>query len=371
MKYSAGFVGFDGTENKRTIPALYAVQEEAGIEGNINVLLRKPHVRARSTLSKFLRLYKVKPYITDKADVEEWGKYGVAIQGGYDDFFQNSDFVMVGTPDGKETPYIKSGLEYGSLVALMGGAKRPKLLEELKGSGFEVTDELAKDFGREFFFGLENYKLFQEENPQLLQCTSCNTTGICRLTKGAKAVKKDGPVLKMILGDLNRRQGDPHTEVKASPSAVSIGEKAGHQGKDAGTVFKDVRYSIRANKIPTTVPHIGFPVLIFEGEVTPAQLLDSLAGTREVVVMPFKDGDRKHEWTSDYLEAFLSGFERPISPEIFELLVPNAVILDKLDKYTLLQVPIMVEQMSIAVPNHVEAYLMGAGLFSRQSSWNC
>ena len=61
------------------------------------------------------------------------------------------------------------------------------------------------------------------------------------------------------------------------------------------------------------------------------------------------------------MEAFLSGFERPISPEIFELLVSDAVIPFDLGEYTIMQVVMMVEQMSIAVPNYVEAYLLFAG----------
>jgi hypothetical protein len=36
MKLKAGFVGFDGTESKRAIPAIYQVKEAEGIAGDMN-----------------------------------------------------------------------------------------------------------------------------------------------------------------------------------------------------------------------------------------------------------------------------------------------------------------------------------------------
>jgi glyceraldehyde-3-phosphate dehydrogenase (NAD(P)) len=90
-------------------------------------------------------------------------------------------------------------------------------------------------------------------------------------------------------------------------------------------------------------------------------LVEQFANTREVVVMPIQDEGKKHDWTSEILEAFLSGIERPVSPEIFELIVSDAIIPFKLGDYTILQTVSMVEQMSIAVPNHVESYLLSAG----------
>jgi glyceraldehyde-3-phosphate dehydrogenase (NAD(P)) len=82
--------------------------------------------------------------------------------------------------------------------------------------------------------------------------------------------------------------------------------RVGHQGKDAGTVFKDVRFSVRASKVPTTMPHVHQANMIFEGDVTPSQLIENLSKTRETVVMPYEDSGRKHEWTSEILEAFIS-----------------------------------------------------------------
>jgi glyceraldehyde-3-phosphate dehydrogenase (NAD(P)) len=90
-------------------------------------------------------------------------------------------------------------------------------------------------------------------------------------------------------------------------------------------------------------------------------LVEQYAKTREVVVMPYQDEGKKHEWTSEILEAFLSSTERPISPEIFELIVSDAIIPFRLGDYTILQTVSMVEQMSIAVPNHVDSYLLSAG----------
>ena len=357
MKSNAGFVGFDGTENKRTILALAEVKKAAAIEGDLNVLLRKPHGRALSIVAKFNRLFGVKAFVNDKADKEKWEKAGVKIDGSLDDFFAASDFLMVGTPGDEELPYVEAGLANGCFVSLMGGADRPEILKGLTESKkVKITDDLVKDFSREFFFGLENYEVFQKANPKLVQCTSCNTTGLSRLALAARPLG-----LTAILGNIDRRHGDPHTVVKASPSAIQFGKGAGHQGTDAGTVFEEVNFNIRASKVPTTVPHTNFLNLVFKGSVTPAQLVEQYAKTREVVVMPYQDEGKKHDWTSEILEAFLSGVERPISPEIFELIVSDAIIPFKLGDYTILQTVSMVEQMSIAVPNHVESYLLSAG----------
>ncbi len=357
MKSNAGFVGFDGTENKRTILALQQVKKAAGIEGDLNVLLRRPHGRAMSIVAKFNRMFGVKAFVSDNADKDKWEKAGVKIDGGYDDFFEASDFVMVGTPGDEELPYVEAGLAHGCFVSLMGGADRPeiqKAMEENK--KVKVTDELKADLAREFFFGLENYEMFLKAKPRLVQCTSCNTTGLSRLALAARPLG-----LVAVLGNIDRRHGDPHTIVRASPSAIQFGKGAGHQGTDAGTVFEEVKFSVRASKVPTTVPHTNFLNMVFKGDVKPAQLVEQFASTREVVVMPYQDEGKKHEWTSEILEAFLSGIERPISPEIYELIVSDAIIPFRLGDYTILQTVSMVEQMSIAVPNHVESYLLSCG----------
>lgn len=357
LKCNAGFVGFDGTENKRTFLALAEVKKEAGIDGDLNVLLRKPHGRAMSIMAKFNRLYEVKAYLSDMANKDKWESAGVKIEGGEDDFFSASDFIMVGTPGDQELPYVEAGLANDCFISLMGGADRPELLKRLEENGkVKITNELKADFAREFFFGLENYEMFLKAKPKLVQCTSCNTTGLSRLALAARPLG-----LTAVLGNIARRHGDPHTVVKASPSAVQFGKGVGHQGTDAGTIFEETNFSIRASKVPTTVPHTNFLNMVFKGDVTPAQLLEQCAKTREIVVMPYQDEGKKHEWTSEILEAFLSGVERPISPEIFELILSDAIIPFKLGDYTVLQTVSMVEQMSIAVPNHVESYMLSAG----------
>jgi len=357
LKSNAGFVGFDGTENKRTILALQQVKKAAGIDGDLNVLLRKTHGRARSVMAKFNRMFGVKAFVSDNADREKWEKAGIKVEGGYDEFFEASDFLMVGTPGDEELPYVEAGLSHGCFVSLMGGADRQEIAKGLEeGKKIKIDDDLRADFSREFFFGLENYEMFLKAKPKLVQCTSCNTTGLSRLALAARPLG-----LIAILGNIDRRHGDPHTVVRTSPSAIQFGKGAGHQGTDAGTVFEDVKFSIRASKVPTTVPHTNFLNMVFKGDVLPSQLVEQFAKTREVVVMPYQDEGKKHEWTSEILEAFLSGIERPISPEIFELIVSDAIIPFKLGDYTILQTVSMVEQMSIAVPNHVESYLLSAG----------
>ncbi|MHC1689129.1 MAG: hypothetical protein AB9879_15720 [Methanothrix sp.] len=64
MKLSAGFVGFDGTESKRAVLAIWQTKEAEGIGGDLNVLLRTPHARARIMLSKITRMCNVRAFIT-------------------------------------------------------------------------------------------------------------------------------------------------------------------------------------------------------------------------------------------------------------------------------------------------------------------
>ena len=151
MKSNAGFVGFDGTENKRTLLALAEVKKAAAIEGDLNVLLRKPHGRALSIVAKFNRLFGVKAFVNDKADKEKWEKAGVKIEGGSDDFFAASDFLMVGTPGDEELPYVEAGLANGCFVSLMG--KQARLLLCARGQGvqprprgrlLQIRERLAK-----------------------------------------------------------------------------------------------------------------------------------------------------------------------------------------------------------------------------------
>ncbi len=353
MKLSAGFVGFDGTESKRAVLAIWQTKEAEGIGGDLNVLLRTPHARAKTMLSKFTRMCNVRAFITDEKDRLAWEKAGAKIAGGYDDFFEESDVIVVGTPEGQEKPYVQASLSHDCKTILMGGAHRAKIRQELAESGVEIPEAVRKDLGKEFFFGLENYERFLDDGAKLVQCTSCNTTGMCRAVLAAKPLG-----LKAVIGNLDRRSGDPHNVVKISPNAIQFGSGAGHQGQDARTVFKDVEFSVRASKVPTTMPHVHHLNLIFEGDPTPEDLLEHLSQTRRVAVIPYEDAGKKHDWTSEILEAFVSGFERPISPEIFELLFSDAIIPFKLGNYTIMQTVMLVEQMSLPVPNYVEAYLL-------------
>ena len=356
MKLNAGFVGFDGTESKRAIPAIHQVKEAEGIAGDINVLLRSPHARAKSMLSKFTRLCDVRAFLTDEKDRAAWEKVGARIEGSYDDFFEESDVIVVGTPEGQELPYIETSIANDCNTVLLGGAHRGEILNDLVKKSVGTPDKIREDLAREFFFGLGNYDRFLKAAPKLIQCTSCNTTGLCRTVLAAKPLG-----LRAVLGNLDRRSGDPHNIVKLSPNAIQFGSGVGHQGTDAGTVFKDVKFSVRASKVPTTMPHVHQLNLVFDKKPTPDMLLEQLSKTRRVVAIPYEDIGKKHDWTSEILEAFVSGFERPISPEIFELLFSDAITPFELGDYTILQTVMFVEQMSLPVPNYVEAYLLFCG----------
>jgi glyceraldehyde-3-phosphate dehydrogenase (NAD(P)) len=356
MKLNAGFVGFDGTESKRAIPAIHQVKEAEGIAGDMNVLLRSPHARAKSMLTKFTRLCDVRAFLTDEKDRAAWEKVGAGIDGSYDDFFEESDVIVVGTPEGQELPYVEASIAHDCNTMLLGGAHREEILSDLVKKKVETPDKIREDLAREFFFGLGNYDRFLKAAPKLIQCTSCNTTGLCRTVLAAKPLG-----LRAVLGNLDRRSGDPHNIVKLSPNAIQFGSGVGHQGTDAGTVFKDVKFSVRASKVPTTMPHVHQLNLVFDKKPTPDMLLEQLSKTRRVVAIPYEDIGKKHDWTSEILEAFVSGFERPISPEIFELLFSDAITPFELGDYTILQTVMFVEQMSLPVPNYVEAYLLFCG----------
>jgi glyceraldehyde-3-phosphate dehydrogenase (NAD(P)) len=356
MKLNVGFVGFDGTESKRAIPAINRVKEVERIEGDMNVLLRTPHARAKSMLSKFTRMCNVRAFLTDEKDRAGWEKIGTKIEGGYDDFFEESDAIAVGTPEGQELPYVEACIAHDCSTVLMGGAHRAEILKGLDEKKVEISEKIREDLGREFFFGLDNYERFLKAAPKLVQCTSCNTTALCRAVLAARPLG-----LRAVLGNLDRRSGDPHNIVKVSPNAIQFGSGVGHQGKDAGTVFKDVKFSVRASKVPITMPHVHQLNLVFEGEQEPEMLLERLSATRRVVVVPYDDAGRKHDWTGEILDAFVSCFERPISPEIFELLFSDAIIPFRLGDYTIMQTVMLVEQMSLPVPNYAEAFLLFCG----------
>ncbi len=356
MKSNVGFVGFDGTESKRAIPAIHQVKETEGIEGEMNVLLRGPHARAKSMLRKFARICNVRAFLTDEKDRADWENVGARIEGGYNEFFEESDVIVIGTPEGQELPYVEASIAHDCNIILMGGAHRGDILNGLAEKKIEITEKIREDLGREFFFGLGNYDRFLKAAPNLVQCTSCNTTALCRTVLAASPLG-----LRAVLGNLDRRSGDPQNIVKMSPNAIQFGSGVGHQGNDAATVFKDVKFSVRASKVPITMPHVHQLSLVFEGEQKPERLLEQLSNTRRVVVIPYDDAGKKHDWTGEILEAFTSGFERPISPEIFELLFSDAIIPFKLGDYTIMQTVMLVEQMSLPVPNYVEAYLLFCG----------
>jgi len=356
MKLNVGFVGFDGTESKRAILAIHQVKEAEGIEGDMNVLLRSPHGRAKSMLSKLTRMCNVRAFLTDEKDRTGWENVGARIEGGYDDFFKESGVIVVGTPRGQELPNVEASIAHDCNMVLMGGAHRGDILNGLAEKNIEITEKVGEDLRREFFFGLENYDRFLRASPKLVQCTSCNTTALCRAVLAARPLG-----LRAVLGNLDRRSADPHDIVRVSPNAIQFGSGVGHQGKDAATVFKDVKFSVRASKVPITMPHVHQLNFVFEGEQKPETLLEQISNTRRVVIVPYNDAGKKHEWTGEILEAFVSSFERPISPEIFELLISDAIIPFKLGDYTIMQVVMLVEQMSIPVPNYAEAYLLFCG----------
>ncbi|MBN2095458.1 MAG: glyceraldehyde-3-phosphate dehydrogenase [Candidatus Aenigmarchaeota archaeon] len=354
MTSNFGFVGFDGTENKRTIFAADAANKYTGNDGDLNVLLRNPHPTARATLAYMQRdCQNVVPYISDEGTRQKWEGHGVKVAGNYQDFLRASDALMIGTPSHQEPLYVRDGLNEGCFIALMGGADREEILKDLEEKKFNVGCGLKEDLTGEFFFGMQNYGEFLERDPQLVQCTSCNTTGLSRLAYAARPLG-----LTNMAGNIDRRIADPPGSAKGYINSVEFGDKPGHQGEDAGTVFKDVDFKIRASKIPTTVPHVNDLMLVFEGEVTPKELVDALAGTSGVVVMPYKSEGKKYSATGNILENVQIGLRRPWSPNVYEALVSEAIIPVNLGDKTMLQTKSMTEQMSIAVPNHVEALLL-------------
>ena len=151
MKLNVGFIGFDGTESKRAIPAIHQVKEAEGIEGDMNVLLRSPHGRAKSMLNKFTRMCNVRAFLTDEKDRAAWEKVGAKIEGGYDDFFEESDLMVIGTPEGQELPNVEASIAHDCNMVLMGGAHRGDILNGLAEKKIGITERIREDLGREFF----------------------------------------------------------------------------------------------------------------------------------------------------------------------------------------------------------------------------
>lgn len=119
MKLNVGFVAFDGTESKRAIPAIHQVKEAERIDGDMNVLLRSPHARAKAMLSKFTRMCDVRAFLTDERDRAAWESLGIRIEGGYGDFFEESDIVIIGTPEGQELAYVEASIAHDCSMVLM------------------------------------------------------------------------------------------------------------------------------------------------------------------------------------------------------------------------------------------------------------
>jgi hypothetical protein len=65
-------------------------------------------------------------------------------------------------------------------------------------------------------------------------------------------------------------------------------------GADAGTVFKDIKFLVRASKVPTTMPHIHQLNLVFDETKEPEMLFAQLSNARRVVAIPYEDGGKKH-----------------------------------------------------------------------------
>jgi len=61
LKCNAGFVGFDGTENKRTFLALAEIKRVRGIGDDECASQIKSHGRTRFSVAKFNRMFRVKP----------------------------------------------------------------------------------------------------------------------------------------------------------------------------------------------------------------------------------------------------------------------------------------------------------------------
>ena len=108
---------------------------------------RKPHGRARSIVAKFNRMFGVKAFVSDKANKEKWEAAGVKIEGGYDDFFAASDFLMVGTPGDEELPYVEAGLANDCFCLHHGGGRPVRDSKGLKDSKkLQITDDLEGRF---------------------------------------------------------------------------------------------------------------------------------------------------------------------------------------------------------------------------------
>ena len=125
----------------------------------MNVLLRSPHARAKVMLNKFTRMCDVRAFLTDEKERSAWENAGVKIDGNFRNFFEESNLVFVGTPEGQEAAHVEACLEHGSNTVLMGGANQSELLNGIISEDIDIPNK--NDYGREFFFGRENYERFQ------------------------------------------------------------------------------------------------------------------------------------------------------------------------------------------------------------------
>jgi hypothetical protein len=132
LKSNAGFVGFDGTENKRTILALQQVKKAVCNEGDLNVLLRKPHGRVISIVSKFNHKFGMNTFLRDKANKMKPEIARIRVNSGFIDFFEALDLIMVGRPGDEELLYGGTKSEYCNITSSWCGGDRLEIVNEFQ-----------------------------------------------------------------------------------------------------------------------------------------------------------------------------------------------------------------------------------------------
>ena len=88
------------------------VKKAVGIEGDLNVLLRKPHGRVISIVSKFNHKFGMNTFLRDKANEKKPEMARIWVNSGFIDFFEALDLIMVGRPGDEKLPYGGTKSEY-------------------------------------------------------------------------------------------------------------------------------------------------------------------------------------------------------------------------------------------------------------------
>jgi len=211
-----------GTIGKRVARAV-KLQDDMEL---IGVTKTKPSYEARLANREGFPLY-----VADSANVDEFRKQGIDVEGDIHDLLTKTDLIVDCTPEGVGSANKKLYEEAGVKAIFQGGEKH-----EVAGFSFNAFASYEKALGRKYS-----------------RVVSCNTTGLIRTLYPLDRMFKVEDAFAAII----RRGADPAESKGSALNAVEPSlHVPTHHGQDVRTVLPDLKISTMAAKVPTTNMHV-------------------------------------------------------------------------------------------------------------------